>query len=443
MKKQPLFLLFWLIIVIFSCFSISYAAETTAKNNTNEYINAVIDICTINQLPIDNEFISMIYQFESLKPDDEKSKIQALLFNQIRIQAWGNWVSEYLATMELIYSFKDADEKQRYQIRFGKAIKLLDEWRNAVNQLVEKYHPGYQLKASKLRHDFKGQGVTIAVFDLFEPSLLAKQRKLFPSADIQELIRFGDPVSQAHGNSVIDIILTLAPYASILPITADHLHENNALRYIADHQEIHIINMSRAFAEKDKKIDPEFSSLLSDISKQKIVVKSLGNTGTDLYGQLTPIREEKNLPVPGNPFAYDLTLIRQFITQHPSSLILFAINSNLINSNIALTATIPGDFIPVVQKSFAVAGDGVWSQSSENFESGSSFSAPQLSALCAMLWQAINQKTNTKNKAELIIKALSETAEPFEKLKPQITGLGTVHADRALRRMTGTSSCKY
>ncbi len=435
MKKQQLLLLFWSFLVFFFMFLASKAAFSFIQNPNFEkdssYILAVSNICRINHVPLEDGLIAMIKQNDAVVLPDDIEKIQDLLFNQVRIQNFGNDVSEFIATMDLLFSFKEIEEQQRYLQPFLDARAKLEAWRHRVNQRVRKYHPGYQLHTENTARQYKGRGITIAVFDLFEPEILEQQRTKQPSARIMPLIRFGNPVRQEHGNAVIDIILSLAPQADILPVSADHRHENEAMQYLRDRQDVHIINMSRAFSEKNKKIDPDYATLLSEILQDKIVVKSLGNTGTDLYGTLTPLRKEKNLPIPGNPFSYDLKLIREFMSTSASPRLLFAINSNLTQNQIALTATIPGKFEAVARQSFAISGDGVFSQSSGNYESGSSFSAPQLTAVCALLWEALLQKNNAAP-ASRIVMALSQTAEPLKQMDSSTTGLGNIHADHAL-----------
>jgi hypothetical protein len=402
----------------------------TAQDNTRYYL-ALHQLKSIVNIDGEDAITSLLKRYDnfSIPCCDDKQK-QRYLFDELSMQKWGNSITEFTEMAKLLFSFYDSDYTHKYQYVFNQSLQVMDKLRQEVNLLVKTHHPGYLLNADRLKAEFNGKGVTIAVFDVFDDDLLAKQRKHYNFATIKEIKKFGSPVSLNHGNSVIDIILAIAPSAHILPISADTQFTNEAMKYVRENEDIHIINISRAFLEKDKRLDVKFKKLMHEILKNKLVTKSLGNTGTDLEGEVTALRKSQGLPASGNLFAYDLKLIKQFLEEEQGTdNLLLAINENLMANEIALTATIPGDNISAMMHSYALLADGVYTWSSDNFESGSSFAAPQLAAICALLWQALG---DSKNEAQRISLALRETASIRNNQMPQSTGLGFINGDAAL-----------
>nr|WP_256489796.1 S8 family serine peptidase [Pleionea sp. CnH1-48] len=308
---------------------------------------------------------------------------------------WGNQITETTGLFQLLFSFNSEDYQNQHREAFDQAYEVVEAFRIDINQEIQKVHPGYDLKHGLLKLKNTGKGITVAVFDLFEADLLEQQRQHYSQATIETVQNFGDPVKLNHGNSVIDVILSIAPEVTIVPVSAESSTYNDAMLYIKERTDVQIMNMSRAFAEKDGALDPEFEALLKDILKTTIVTKSLGNTGTDLDEVVTPYRASLGLP-PVNTFSYDLKLIKQFLLSNQLEKshqhLLLAANLNPFADQIALTATIPGNNALAVGRTLSVPAEAVYSWTTGNFESGSSFAAPQMAALSALLWQVHNKR---------------------------------------------------
>jgi hypothetical protein len=237
-----------------------------------------------------------------------------------------------------------------------------------------------------------------------------------------------------HGNSIIDIILAIAPEAQIVPVSADTAAYNQAIRYISQREDLYLINMSRAFLEKEKHLDADFAKDFSKMLEQKIVCKSLGNTGTDLDGIVSEIRQKKALGPVGNLFSYDLGLIKEFLTLNSNQAgedhLLLTMNLNMLETEPAITASTPGSNKIAQNKTFTIAADGVFSWSTDNFESGSSFAAPQLCAVLALLMEGrfAKQKSISKKDLSFLVQALKKHAK-VQSRKPENLGLGLIFAD--------------
>ena len=124
-------------------------------------------------------------------------------------------------------------------------IKATEEGMEKVNNLFRLFFPEAPLYRSEtVRTISDGAGVTVAVFDNFEEDILERQRKLRPSADIHSMVRFGNPVSLSHGNSVVDILLNTAPGAVVIPVSAEPDNTKDALKYILNNPAA-LISLSR------------------------------------------------------------------------------------------------------------------------------------------------------------------------------------------------------
>lgn len=414
-------------------FLLVYCALSLAGTQASDNQNAVDLLKRMVDLEGEDELTPLITQYSQFDlPCCDQTDRAFYLFDQLQMQKWGVAISEFEDTIKLFFSFKDSDYQAIHRQHFNQALLQLERFRHEVNHIVKREHPGLLLNAEKLKKEYKGDQVRIAVFDLFNQALLSKQREHYQKATIEPLHDFGRPVRESHGNIVIDVILSIAPHVTIVPVSAEAKFYNDAMSYLLRQENIQIINISRAFPEKDHQLDQEFSRLLTLLLETKIVTKSIGNTGTDLEGVDTPLRIEKNLPPLGSLFSYDLKLIKQFLSESsPTHPFLMAINMNLLRTHVALSATIPGNNSRAIHQSLATVADGVFSWSTDNYESGSSFGAPQLAAISGLLWEALGDRYDHE-KAHWITDAILKTAEPHPSLKPETIGLGCLNADAAL-----------
>jgi hypothetical protein len=416
-----------LVIFIITTPYTAYASEEDTKQ-------ALQRVKTLVMIEGEDQIFPLINRFEQMNiPCCNTQEKRRYVLNILRLQSYGNKLTEFIDTVNLLFSFYPEDYQRQFSDQWQQAIGILDDFRKQVNSVVRDFHPGLQLSAQKLRKKYSGKGVKIAVFDLFDEELLAKQRFVYPKARIGKNQAFGDPVSLSHGNSVIDIILNIAPGAQIIPISSDSQSYNQAMQYLTTREEIPIINMSRTFLEQENKLDSQFKELLNQLLKTKIIAKSLGNTGTDIDGNLTLLREQQGLPPVGNLFAYDLALIKEFIQSGENTRnLLFALNFNLIKENIALSATIPGNNPGIIAQTLSVPADGLFTWSTDNYESGSSFAAPQLAGVSALLWQAMTEAGKTPT-ALAITSSLIQSAQPIAKLPFEAQGTGLIQGDEALK----------
>ena len=357
-------------------------------------------------------------------------------------QKWGAQIDDFLATAQLVFQDNDAAYQRSHGAGFAAASATVRAWQQYLNNLVANYVPGYTpLHAAALQRSYQGRGQLVAIFDVFDQDLLAKQRSHYPSARIDAVVRFGDPVGLSHGNAVIDVLLALAPDLTIVPVSADAASSNAALRYLNGRRDIPIVNMSRALlgSAGDTALDPLFATLLEQLSAEKLVCKALGNTGTDLHGQLSPRRAAAGLGPVGDLTAYDTGLIRLFIGHAPATThMLLAANLDLYAEQVALAATIPGDDVTAAALTLGAPADGVYSWSTGDYEAGSSFAAPQLAALAALLSEActaVSAPAAAPTCLDRVVSALKIGARP-NGLAPSDSGLGVADGDRALGVLT-------
>lgn len=401
---------------------------------------AIANLKTLAGWPVEEAVSPLLDQYDAADFSQYNDKDLSLyVFNELNMHKWGNTITEFTDLITLIFSFQDADYQAANQPAFDESLGIVNFFRNDINKVVQDNHPGFNIKHKKLTKHFTGKGIKVAVFDVFDATIYHKQNLQYAQATFEPIHSFGDPVSLNHGNSVVDVLLQIAPEITIVPVAAESSTYIDAMNYLLSREDIHIINMSRAFAEKDGTIDPEFSTILQQLLSNKIVTKSLGNTGTDLDGNLSPIRVSQNLPPVGNLFSYDLALIQTFLNDTPShdrSSLQFAINMESFSEQVSLTATIPGGNTQAIEQSFAIPADAVFSWSTGNFESGSSFAAPQLAAVSALLWEACLNKgcAEASRIAFQISQTLRFTTRPTCLTQEEV-GLGLVHGKRALNQL--------
>lgn len=383
-----------------------------------------------------------IYNIELIQEKEDAYKSQLIKKNNA--YKWTNTIIEFKGLAKLIFSFMSTEEQNIHRSQFNQSIEVLDTLHNDIKSIVLAAHPGLNtINIKSLQNSSKGTNVTIAVFDVFEENLLAIQRENYNQTKIETTKKFGDPVSLSHGNAVIDIILSIAPRVKIIPINSDIKNYNTALQYILSRKDITIVNMSRAFLEKNGELDPDFKKLIINLSKQAIITKSLGNCGTDLFGNLSPIRKRLGLGKVGAISCYDTKLINNILTdpianksQHN---MLYAINVNPYANETALTATVPGDLSLAQLHSLSVPAEGIYTPITDNFESGSSFAAPQLAAVASLLYQAAMKQYPYQYKQfhlHLTAQAIKHGVNS-NKVSSNEFGLGVLDGDQALKLIIG------
>lgn len=336
----------------------------------------------------DPELKALIPAFQNLPLEPDTPTIRKL-FEEQNIGQWSARLADFLGLVDILFESMDPDEQKTRRDEFLNARSTLLAFQKDITRYVRAIHPGFSgLGLEPLQKQGKGQGIRIVVFDVFESAQWEAQRQRYPEATIETPRVFGRPVELSHGNTVIDIILQLAPRAHIIPVAADAKSYAVAMQYVASQPAVDIVNMSRAFPEdpRSKSVDKAFEEALRRFTKQGLFVKSLGNTGSDLVGQLIRPRVEKGLGPVSTLTAYDLKLIRELYQNDASiGLEILALNLALFADELALTATIPGDHPIVQERTLAVPAEGIFSPSTDTFESGSSFAAPQITAWLALL----------------------------------------------------------
>ena len=421
-----------LIITLLFLMSPVSANENSHLNAQSEIKSALDTLKRITFWTWEEDVSGLIQDYDNI----DNSRINAhYLMSELKMPRWGQKITDFLDLATLLLSFQSEQYQKNVQFEFDHAKEMINSFRYNINQLVLSVHPGFNLNHHSLASEYKGKNIKIAVFDLFDPRLLVNQREHYSDANIEAVQNFGDPVQLNHGNSVIDVILSIAPRATIIPVSAESSTYNQAMAYLEGRTDIHIINMSRAFSAVENRLDPQFSQRLNKILSRTIVTKSLGNTGTDLDENVTPLRQSLNLGASGNLFAYDLALIKEFLPtlRTETNNLLLAVNLDTFAEQIALSATIPGHNTLATSRSLGIPADAVYTWSTGNFESGSSFAAPQLAAISALLWQACqeNHPSHSQDTANKVIQAL-KTNVRASVLSAFNTGLGLADADRAL-----------
>ena len=371
-----------------------------------------------------------------------------VVLDSLELQKIGGAITDFLGLADILWQDREASFRTAHAAVYEEDVRSLHAARQTVNQFVQALHPGLAtLSADKLRQAAKGSGIVVGVFDLFDDDLLAKQRHDYGSALIEPVSRLGNPPRLDHGNAVIDTILSLAPAVTIVPVSADAAHYNNGFAALSSRDDIAIINISRGFAvDSDGTLNTAFTQQLQSIVKSKIITKAIGNTGTDLSNNLTEVRRAAHLGSVGSLASYDLALIRQVLatvsaTESPGSsadLLLLAINVGPFADRLALSATIPGDSDRAQDRSFGLPADGVYAASTAEFVSGSSFAAPMLAGLSALLLDAAHQdhpNEDSRCQRRAVTEALKATADRTGLLRGEV-GRGVPRGDAAWHALT-------
>lgn len=363
------------VLSLILCFSFELLAAS------KDVLDAIHGLEAINGFPAEPELLSLGPAYDALPAAPDVATARSL-FEKQRIASWSGTLSEFISLSDILFASLSPEEQDTLRPDFDRYSAVLHRFQKDITDYVLKIHPGFPVDWDSLRQQNRGRGVRVAVFDVFDPELLDRQSQ---TAFIQKPLVFGNPVALPHGNSVIDIILALAPEVEIIPIWSDAKSYAVAMKYLAGQPDIDLLNMSRAFPEQvgTRQLDPDFAQALLRFTSHSLLFKALGNTGSDLFGKLNRRRVDDQLGPVNNIASYDLKLIRDYAALDPN-FSFFAINLTLFSDDIALTATVPGDLTAIQERSLAVPAEGVFSPSSGTFESGSSFAAPQLTALAAL-----------------------------------------------------------
>ena len=421
--------------------STALSEAVTADSACADYKSAVTKIATLTGMSADGDLDQALAKYCALSiPNEVEPKFGRLLLDDLMAQKWGGEITDFVATADLLFQDNEPKFRQDNDATFRAAKDVMEMLRQSINRLVGKYHPGFALlDAAELRDKYKGKGIVVAVFDVFDDEQLSKQRGFYKGAQIEQLVRFGNPVALNHGNIVVDVLLAVAPGLTVVPVSATASTYNNGIRFIVGRGDVAVVNMSRAFlgTEKDSAVDPEFALLMDQMSREKIVIKALGNTGADLSGTLNPRRQAAGLGPVGDLTTYDSNLITSYL-QHVTNqsiaapYLIFAENMTVFADQISLTATVPGGNEAAQRRTIGASADGVFSWSTDNFEAGSSFAAPQLSAVAALLFEAYtNGRAAARQQClDSVVTAMKRSAQrpavPGPGLSPAEVGLGVV-----------------
>ena len=71
-----------------------------------------------------------------------------------------------------------------------------------------------------------------------------------------------------------DIIFAIAPGVKIVPVSVDARNYWRGMQYIANRSDVQIVNISRAFAVENNKIEGKFLKALLDALATKVVTKN-------------------------------------------------------------------------------------------------------------------------------------------------------------------------
>jgi hypothetical protein len=344
---------------------------------------------------------------------------------------WPNQFNEYLALSKLLFSFQSAAFQQQHQSLFNESTVSVEAVSNHITTALLQVRPS--AKTQPFTFSTPASRPKIIVFDVFSEQYLTKQRKFYPDAWIEAPVFFGEPLALEHGNAVIDVILQSLPFAHIIPVQAGAQQYQQAFDYIATLDAL-VVNLSRALPEANGQLDEIAVQSMNRVALKTPIIKALGNCGTDLEGKLAPRRVALGLGPVGGLSCYDTDLIKR-LSELPATtkgLWLFAINGAYITADTALTATIPGANTLVQQRSFKIPAEGIFIDSLFSFESGSSFSAPQLSAAIAGLATTSIEKGPVS--IECAIKALAASAK--RETNAEEEGLGLLQIQPALHFLT-------
>lgn len=399
-------------------------AHADVLRGSDKILESLNALSEVHGFSADEELVSVIQTFEELPAAETLSdSVKESLLEDQNIALRSSRLKEFIDLIEVLWNDLPSSETMRLKPHLNTAHSYL----RSMNLYIKSIHPGYQFLELDALSEFQGAGIRVAVFDLFDSGILMEQQTRYPSAKIHPLQSFGKPVELSHGNTVIDIILTLAPRAEIFPVSSDTQGYRAAFKFMAE-ADFDILNMSRSFLPDSSQsvVDPAFKMSLEELSQKTLIVKSLGNTGSDLDGKLNPRREAEGLGPLNNLFAYDSLLIKDYYRyRNDDDFLLFAMNLSLFGKDIARSATIAGDFSPVATRTLAAPAEGVYSLSTESFESGSSFAAPQITAVAALLLEAASAH-HLREPKKRVVRALKRSAEG-----PELWGAGKVSASRA------------
>ena len=425
----------------------SVPATLTVDSACQDYRSVLTKITSLTGMSVDSDLDQALAKYCALSiPSEVDPNFGRRLLEDLMAQKWGGEITDFIATADLLFQDNDPKYKQENEASFRAVKDTLDKLRQSINGLVVKYNPGFALlDAAELRGNYRGKGLVVAVFDVFDDEQLSKQRNFYKGAQIEQLVRFGNSVALSHGNIVVDVLLTIAPELTVVPVSATSAKYNDGMRFIVGRGDVTVVNMSRAFlgTAKDSAVDPEFAFLMDQMSQEKIVIKALGNTGADLLGTLNSRRQAAGLGPVGDLTTYDSNLITsylQLITNKSMSAphLIFAENMTVFAEQISLTATVPGGDEAAQSRTVGAPADGVFSWSTDNFESGSSFAAPQLSAISALLFEAcVKLRPATRQQClDSVASALKSSAQRPGITRPGLSpfevGLGLVRGDKAL-----------
>lgn len=423
-----------------------HTLNSIRNTQENTYASAVVQLSEMFHLEADPDLIQRIGDYQALPEvkSIDRNTVKKLIEDE-RIYAWATPFREFIDLMDILFSDLNLEKQELLKEKFVFNRNKIEQLIQSINSYARQIHPGFQfLNMARLQKSFHGKGVKIVVFDLFDEDILEKQRHFYPGAKINRVQDFGNPVQLDHGNHVVDVILQIAPEVELIPVSADTESYTKAMYWIANDASFDIVNMSRAFVQSstDKnRLDTEFRAVLKNIIQTKIFCKSLGNTGTDLNRVLNSHRVRLNLGPIYNIFSYDLELIKDLSHElKAKDLLVFSENLTPFVGDMSITATIPGHINEIKNRTLSVPAEGVWGETMHTFESGSSFAAPQISAISALLLEALktqNHSLTAIEKKHKVVEALKQSAQRFEHSESD-WGQGLLNSDLALKYLEGS-----
>eukprot|EP00164_Ancoracysta_twista_P014623 GFYU01023889.1.p1 GENE.GFYU01023889.1~~GFYU01023889.1.p1 ORF type:complete len:570 (-),score=105.17 GFYU01023889.1:72-1781(-) len=317
-------------------------------------------------------------------------------FNMLK--AWSD-ISEWTFLMNMQYpkyhpipAFKEADDFIHTQLPVfaPKQRNALITVLNLENVLSDVTKQCQNVPTSQKDNGFRSIAkLTVAVIDQFDDDLVAKQ---LPGTTVTRL----DGPSSDHGNGVLDVMLSLVPKDCVkFKLFTAMKNITTALDMMADDATVDLVNESEGWQFLTKGIDADkYEAALKKMMQRKMYFKPMGNEGVDYTTHPPYYNRTRTSGSIGSDDADNIPYLVSDWTQQDQHMyhIVFGINFRSDLSELSAHASAPGTLPPLQALGMAAPGTFYFALT-DAVESGSSYVAPLLGAVCTVLLTHLSQQT--------------------------------------------------
>ena len=224
-------------------------AQMAADSACADYKSAVTKVATLTGMSADSDLDQALAKYCSLIiPSEVDSKFGRLLLDDLMAQKWGGEITDFVATADLLFLIMNQSLDKITTRHFA---PLKTSWRSCGKALTASsvnialdllyWMPLICVASTRVRGSWSPSLTCLMMSSYLNSVVFTK------GAQIEPLVRFGNPVALNHGNIVVDAAAGSSSRAYRCTSEATSSKYNEGMRFIVDRGDIAVVNMSRAF----------------------------------------------------------------------------------------------------------------------------------------------------------------------------------------------------